>query len=194
MTIKTQDMQVFEILNELDACTTKQRKVDLINTKYNSHTPLQYILRWNYDDSIKSMMPEGEPPFDKERKDGSSPQSLWTYLKMFPNFVESAQSKQLPELKRENLFIEMLDALDVEESVTVCLAKDGKLEDKYNISLDVVNAAYPDIGLVSEPLPEPTPKEQKDDLLSQAKAVKEQVKELNSLAKELTDKAKAITE
>ena len=70
MTIKTQDMQVFEILNELDACTTKQRKVDLINTKYNSHTPLQYILRWNYDDSIKSMMPEGEPPFDKERKDG----------------------------------------------------------------------------------------------------------------------------
>ena len=39
-----------------------------------------------------------------------------------------------------------------------------------------------------------SPKEQKDDLLSQAKAVKEQVKELNSLAKELTDKAKAITE
>ena len=56
------------------------------------------------------------------------------------------------------------------------------------------NAAYPDIGLISEPIPEPTPKEQKEDLLSQAKGLKEQVKELNSLAKELTDKAKAITE
>jgi len=192
--MKSQDMQVYEILAELDACTTKQRKVDLIRTKYSNHSPLQYILRWNFDDSIKSLLPEGEPPFDKEKKDGDSPQALWSYLKMFPNFVDSAQGRQLPELKRENLFIEMLDALDLEEALTVVAAKDGNLGEMYNITLDVVNAAYPEIGLVSEPIPEPTPKEQKEDLLSQAKALKEQVKELNSLAKELTDKAKAITE
>ena len=192
--MKTQDAQVYEILEELDSCTTKQRKVDLINTKYNNHTPLQYVLRWNFDRSIKSLLPEGEPPFDKERKDGDSPQALWSYLKMFPNFVDSAQGRQLPELKRENLFIEMLDALDLEEANVIVLAKDGKLDEKYDITIDVVNAAYPDIGLVSEPIPEPTPKEQKEDLLSQAKSLKEQVKELNSLAKELTEKAKAITE
>ena len=192
--MKTQDAQVYEILEELDSCTTKQRKVDLINTKYNNHTPLQYVLRWNFDRSIKSLLPEGEPPFDKERKDGDSPQALWSYLKMFPNFVDSAQGRQLPELKRENLFIEMLDALDLEEANVIVLAKDGKLEEKYDITIDVVNAAYPDIGLVSDPIPEPTPKEQKEDLLSQAKSIKKQVKELNSLAKELTEKAKAITE
>ena len=192
--MKTQDAQVYEILEELDSCTTKQRKVDLINTKYSNHTPLQYVLRWNFDRSIKSLLPEGEPPFDKERKDGDSPQALWSYLKMFPNFVDSAQGRQLPELKRENLFIEMLDALDLEEANVIVLAKDGKLEEKYDITIDVVNAAYPDIGLVSDPIPEPTPKEQKEDLLSQAKSIKEQVKELNSLAKELTEKAKAITE
>lgn len=192
--MKTQDAQVYEILEELDSCTTKQRKVDLINTKYNNHTPLQYVLRWNFDRSIKSLLPEGEPPFDKEKKDGDSPQALWSYLKMFPNFVDSAQGRQLPELKRENLFIEMLDALDLEEANVIVLAKDGKLDEKYNITIDVVNAAYPDIGLVSDPIPEPTPKEQKEDLLSQAKSIKEQVKELNSLAKELTEKAKAITE
>ena len=192
--MKTQDAQVYEILEELDSCTTKQRKVDLINTKYNNHTPLQYVLRWNFDRSIKSLLPEGEPPFDKERKDGDSPQALWSYLKMLPNFVDSAQGRQLPELKRENLFIEMLDALDLEEANVIVLAKDGKLDEKYDITIDVVNAAYPDIGLVSDPIPEPTPKEQKEDLLSQAKSIKEQVKELNSLAKELTEKAKAITE
>tara|TARA_B100002019_G_scaffold290841_1_gene309457 strand:- start:1041 stop:1619 length:579 start_codon:yes stop_codon:yes gene_type:complete len=192
--MKSQDMQVYEILEELDSCTTKQRKVDLIRTKYSNHSPLQYILRWNFDDSIKSLLPEGEPPFDKEKKDGDSPQALWSYLKMFPNFVDSAQGRQLPELKRENLFIEMLDALDLEEALAVIAAKDGNLGEKYDITLDVVNAAYPEIGLVSEPIPEPTPKEQKEDLLSQAKALKEQVKELNSLAKELTEKAKAITE
>ena len=168
--MKTQDAQVYEILEELDSCTTKQRKVDLINTKYNNHPPIQYVLRWNFDRSIKSLLPEGEPPFDKERKDGDSPQALWSYLKMFPNFVDSAQGRQLPELKRENLFIEMLDALDLEEANVIVLAKDGKLDEKYNITIDVVNAAYPDIGLVSDPIPEPTPKEQKEELLSQARA------------------------
>ena len=63
--MKKQDAQVYEILEELDSCTTKQRKVDLINTKYNNHTPLQYVLRWNFDRSINSLIPEGEPPFDK---------------------------------------------------------------------------------------------------------------------------------
>jgi len=67
---QSQDMQVYEILEELDACTTKQRKVDLIRTKYSNHTPLQYVLRWNFDNSINSLLPEGEPPFDKEEKDG----------------------------------------------------------------------------------------------------------------------------
>ena len=56
---KPQDMQVFEILGELDACTTKQRKVDLIRTKYSNHTPLQYILRWNY---LRKNSPNQCPP------------------------------------------------------------------------------------------------------------------------------------
>lgn len=189
---QSQDMQVYEILEELDACTTKQRKVDLIRTKYSNHTPLQYVLRWNFDNSIKSLLPEGEPPFDKEEKDGDSPQALWSYLKLFPSFVDSAQGKQLPELKRENLFIEMLQALDLQEAEMICLAKDGLLKEKFDITIDVVNAAYPDMGLIADEIPEPTPEEQKADFLAQAKALKEEAKGLNSLAKELTEKAKAI--
>jgi|TARA_B100001093_G_scaffold160658_2_gene153036 hypothetical protein len=189
---KPQDMQVFEILEELNACTTKQRKVDLIRTKYSNHTPLQYVLRWNFDKSIQSMLPEGEPPFDKEDKDGDSPQNLWSYLKLFPSFVNSAQGKQLPELKRENLFIEMLQALDLQEAEMICHAKDGNLSEISDITEDVVNAAYPDMGLVAEDIPEPTAEEQKEDLLAQVKALKEEAKGLNSLAKELADKAKAI--
>ena len=152
---KPQDMQVFEILGELDACTTKQRKVDLIRTKYSNHTPLQYILRWNFDKSIKSLLPEGEPPFDKEEKDGDSPQNLWSYLKLFPSFVDSAQGKSLPDLKRENLFIEMLQAIDLKEAEMICLAKDGNLSEIADITIDVVNAAYPDMGLIAEDIPEP---------------------------------------
>ena len=48
------------------------------------------------------------------------------------------------------------------------------------------------MGLIAEDIPEPTPEEQKEDLLAQVKALKEEAKGLNSLAKELTEKAKAI--
>ena len=87
----------------------------------------------------------------------------------------------------------MLQALDLKEAEMICLAKDGLLKEKFDITIDVVNAAYPDMGLIADEIPEPTPEEQKADFLAQAKALKEEAKGLNSLAKELTDKAKAIT-
>ena len=43
------------------------------------------------------------------------------------------------------MFIQMLEGLHPEEAEIVCLVKDKALEDKYNITYDVVRQAYPDI-------------------------------------------------
>ena len=43
------------------------------------------------------------------------------------------------------MFIQMLEGLHPEESEIICLVKDKALEDKYNITYDVVRKAYPDI-------------------------------------------------
>jgi hypothetical protein len=51
----------------------------------------------------------------------------------------------LSKIRRETIFIQILESLHPNEADVLVLVKDKKLEDKYDISLDVVKQAYPDI-------------------------------------------------
>ena len=48
-------------------------------------------------------------------------------------------------MRRESMFINILQGLHPLEAEIVCLVKDGKLSDKYNITREIVEEAYPDI-------------------------------------------------
>ena len=48
-------------------------------------------------------------------------------------------------IRRETMFINILEGLHPLEAEIVVLVKDGKLEDKYSISKEIVSEAYPDI-------------------------------------------------
>jgi len=52
---------------------------------------------------------------------------------------------RLNQIRRETMFINILEGLHPLEAEIVVLVKDGKLESKYNISKEVVSTAYPDI-------------------------------------------------
>ena len=62
----------------------------------------------------------------------------------FYNFVKGGNDG-LSNLRRETMFINILQGLHPLEAQIICLVKDKKLEDKYKISKDVVTKAYPDI-------------------------------------------------
>ena len=48
-------------------------------------------------------------------------------------------------IRRETMFINILEGLHPLEAEIIVLVKDGKLEDRYKISKEVVATAYPDI-------------------------------------------------
>ena len=48
-------------------------------------------------------------------------------------------------IRRETMFINILEGLHPLEAEILVLVKDGRLEDKYNISKEIVSTAYPDI-------------------------------------------------
>ena len=187
------DMQVYEILEELQKTPSDKLKVELLTSKYSDHTPLQYILKWNFCETIQNVLPEGAPPFNTEEEDGPSKASLWQYIQVFPSFVKSAQSANMRMLHVERVFIEMLEALDRQEAEVICQVKDGKLGDVWNLPVQVVMEAFP--GLIvttNSPLKERTPQEEADELLLAAKAKREQAKILQSEAKRLTQEAKDL--
>jgi len=192
--IKAKDMQVFEILNELDELKSEIEKIQLLQTKYSDHTPLQRILQLNFSDNIQSILPEGEPPFNQEQEDGPSKASLWSYVRQFAIFVRSAQSQRMRMLQIERIFIEMLEAVGTEEAKMFCLAKDRKLQTKWSINARIASQAFPDLIVIQEEPQEPTEEEKAEEMLALAELKKKQAKELNAEARQLIADARKLAE
>ena len=64
---------------------------------------------------------------------------------MFPSHDPGVGNDSLPSLRRETIFIQILESLHPTEAEVLCLVKDKRLTDKYKLSLDVIKEAYPDI-------------------------------------------------
>ena len=66
-------------------------------------------------------------------------------FKRFYNFIKGGNDS-LSSLRRETMFIQMLEGLHPLEAQIVCLVKDKKLQSKYKITKEIVSEAYPDIS------------------------------------------------
>ena len=132
-----------EVLELASKQKTKAKKIEILQ-EYESDA-LKSILIWNFDQPVISIIPEGTDPYTKnEVPVGTDHTSLRREWKNLYHFVKGGNDK-ISAIRRETMFIQMLEGLHPEESEIVCLVKDKALEDKYNITYDVVRKAYPDI-------------------------------------------------
>jgi hypothetical protein len=65
-------------------------------------------------------------------------------FKRFYNFIKGGNDS-LSALRRETMFIQMLEGLHPMEAEIVCLVKDKNLQSKYKITKEIVSKTYPDI-------------------------------------------------
>lgn len=70
--------------------------------------------------------------------------SLRNEYRNFYLFVRGGNN-ELSQIRKETIFINMLQGLHPLEAELVCLVKDKKLTDKYKITWDIVKESYPDI-------------------------------------------------
>lgn len=161
----------FEVLDLVSKQRTNAKKVEVLQ-KYEDPS-LKSILIWNFDESVISVLPEGNVPYASTGEQNSysgtlsdkiedavskmgelSSNSLGSMdqgrssirkeYKMFYNFVRGGNDG-LSSLRRETMFINILQGLHPKEAEILILVKDKKLEDKYKITKQVVSEAYPDI-------------------------------------------------
>ena len=140
---------VSEILDKFEAAKTREEKIAVLQN--NVTDPLLVLLRLNYDHMLKMDLPEGEPPFrkDTDKPIGYSESSLQLELRRFYVWLDPATN--LPKLKKESLFVNMLEGIHWTEAVALCLAKDRKLHTKYkSLKEDIVREAFP-LALTPKP-------------------------------------------
>jgi len=134
-------------MSEILELASKQRsvakKVEVLQ-EYSTDA-LKAILIWNFDETAVSMVPEGEVPYEKNDVPiGTDHTSLRKEWKNLYHFVQGGNNTLSP-IRRETMFIQMLEGLHPDEADILCLVKDGRLSEKYKITKEVVGKAYPDI-------------------------------------------------
>ena len=133
-----------EILRKVSNAKTKAEKVILL--RENNSSALRMLLIWNFDESVISMLPEGDVPYTpNDAPVGTDHTRLEQEYKGFYRFVKGGQDS-LKSLKRESMFVQLLEGLAEEEAELLCLIKDGNLNSKYKrITKAVVTEAFPAI-------------------------------------------------
>jgi hypothetical protein len=129
---------VTEILEEIS------KSPDMLLTRHKDNFAIKTLCQYAFDKSLKLELPEGEPPFKPDAAPlGMSPANFYQQVKKLYIFTR----KDLSNVRREQLFIQLLEGLHPSEA-KVCIAiKDQNLTSLYpGITADLVVKA----GFVSE--------------------------------------------
>lgn len=153
-----------EILELACAQRIRPKKIEVLQ-KYQNDALISLLI-WNYDQSVISLLPEGDVPYsnskdiapgndtlsqaiEKQLDDkmidalGSNQRTtLRQEYDKFYNFIKGGNDT-LSSIRRETIFIQLLEGLHPKEAEIVCLVKDKKLTSKYNLPFDLIQEAYP---------------------------------------------------
>ena len=135
---------ISEILRKISNAKTKKEKVDLFK-KHNSPA-LRQLMIINFDESILSELPEGDVPYTpNDAPVGTDHTRLEQEYRGLYRFFKGGDSR-IKSLKRETMFVQLLEGLSAEEAELLVLVKDGRLNEKYKrITKAVVSEALPSI-------------------------------------------------
>lgn len=136
------DQLISEILQRVSSAKTKEEKIKILK---NYDTPaLRTVLIWNFDSKVESALPPGEVPYrPNDAPIGTEHSRLIHEWRKFNHFVKGVSD--LPGLKRETMFIQLLESLHSSEAEVLCLLKDKQLHKKYRLTKAVVQEAFPEI-------------------------------------------------
>ena len=137
------DALVTEILQKVSSAKTKKEKVDLLQ-EYNQDA-LRAILIINFDESLKFLLPDGEVPFTpNDAPAGTEHTRLVHEYRGLYRFFKGGDAS-IKGMKREQLFVQLLEGLHVDEANMLVSACNKDLQAKYRITKQVVSEAFPSI-------------------------------------------------
>ena len=139
-----------EIFTKVNNAKDKPKKVKVLQ-KYDSDG-LRKLLKASFDPKIKWLLPEGNVPYvPNDAPDGTEHERLELVARTFKNYVGVEQqdgtiisgNQGLNRMKREMLFISLLEGLTQGEAEVLLAAKDKTLNKKFKgLNANTVKEAF----------------------------------------------------
>ena len=152
---------ISEVLQRVSNAKTKAQKIEILQ-EYKSQA-LTKILLCNFAKSIAFVFPSGQTPYTpNEKPAGVEHQMLFNEQRMLDKFItktvngvkyfgcSGTTKPALQQLKKENMWIQILEGLHADEAELLDLVKDKKLTSRYKITRQNVIDAFPELNLQNE--------------------------------------------
>lgn len=131
-------LSVAEVLKRASDMKDENQQIQWL--RQNNSVALESILRGAFDPVIKWQLPPGAPPY-KPSDIVDQQHRLYTECRKLYLFIEGG-NPNLKQIRREHLFIEMLEAIDPEDAKLLLAVKEKTLPYP-NITVDLVRKAFP---------------------------------------------------
>jgi hypothetical protein len=131
---------VAEFLDKVSKLKTKEEKIAAL--RHNDSTVLRMVLQGAFDPNVKWQLPEGVPPY--KPNDLTDQEHIFVReSRKLPYFIEGMYPT-LKQVKRESMFIELLESVDPKDALLLCSIKDKKLPYK-GLTSAIVKEAFPEL-------------------------------------------------
>ena len=134
-------MTLPELLIHVSGLPTEKR-ANALKQIANLTPDLKTLLKYTYHKDVKFDLPEGDPPYkEMETPENMGHNRLPREMRKFQYFFKESN---LNTIKREKLFIELLETVSPEEAKLVLMVKNKKLTYK-GITRKLVEEALPEL-------------------------------------------------
>lgn len=136
------NLSVYEMLEKVDKEKTKSKKIDMIRQYCVEAKALKIILDLTFDAGWKWLLPEGTPPYTPSPKEADLQHVLKADARRLQYFINTPEGNSMKPLRRETMFIEMLESVDHNDAKLLISAKERKLPFK-SVNKKLIQEAFP---------------------------------------------------
>lgn len=134
-------ISITEILEKAAGMKAAKDKVAALREHDNS--ALRILLKYTYDDSIEFLVPDTPPPWTPNEYEDEAKSLLYTEARRLKIFIKGGGYDHLNQIKREQLFISLLEDVDNDDAKTLCTMISKK--PFKGLSKKVIQEAFPDL-------------------------------------------------
>ena len=125
-----------EVFTEIQDAPTRKERQEILQA--NNTFLLRTVLQLNFSSNIELDVPSGNPPLDCVEEYPTKPDVL---IKKLGKCIKGSN---ISGLKKERLFLDVVEGFTEDDANIICLAKDGKITKKYSrVSESLVKLVFP---------------------------------------------------
>lgn len=133
---------VYEVFEAVGKATKREDKIKIL--RENDTIALRDVLQGIYDSRVSWLLPTGAPPPYEPADPRSVPANLLTQNRQFTYFVKGGKGDNINALKRESIFIRLLESIHPKDAELLISMINRKAPAK-TVTLKLIEEAFPNL-------------------------------------------------